>query len=1698
MSIPAAPQSFAHAHTDEPAPAFQELTPDEFLLVNRQSPWRALAIGSRMRSAAYLDLLALDGTGSAHRWEPLRQAIVSGVSREQLLRWDVPRVLCAALLACVLEPERQNLDAATRVMITALDRSQLWDPGASAALRLATQVAVLTRAEALFEELASFPTAEEGIAWAGRADLLRPSGTAERTTADQASAVVRDGLERWWALFNKPFTDRGLAPFVLAAQKVDEPGGVFGAIEAPEADSCSVPDGEQPLVTVIVPTYNPDAGFRHTIDSLVRQSWSNLEILVVDDCSTSGREHLDGSAAADPRVRVIAREHNGGTYQARNSGLREARGEYVTFQDADDVSHTQRIERQLLPLLADPRKTASTSRSQRVLSTGEVTYLGYSPHRTNESSLLFRREAVLERLGQFDDVRKAGDSEFSERLKRCFGRSSVVNLPEPLGLVQLKGGSLSRSDFRPNWRSGARLAYSRQFGAAHSRIKAAGSDDWALSDSRPSICWAPPGLRGEAPVERLSYAVLADWNSALEGSRDGMHRLRTLLTGTDGPVGLLSGSRPRSSRDQRTVQPRRRITDAVEQGELRWMSWRDTTHVENLIVDDPEYLLALPAEPEVGLVVDRVHLVLDETVRRVDEPVLPPVAWCEEQARAVFGAPVSWRVSSPELFRYLQGQGADVALVQGRAADRSTLPEHPRIGVVLPRHVDGAGWNLGVLRSVFVGSGASEVVFYDEGRRLAGERAEAAGVAVVPSDQLDRAGFLDSVDVLVPDMFGQRLHAAESWLWLAREHDVVPLLPDGLETMQQVPVLRYSAFGGGEVVSALAADPDLARLLPGAGSMDERADGPTTGPTGASATSRASDRSTRVRYVVVGEDGTLAHLRTRLSLAQIERDPDLRTVPDRSFDALAEAGVFAGLAPGDRLCLVDAGVEFEADAFDRLDPDAVEDLHVFTDASVGHTLHPKADLGGGVPLTENAPLWVGSSPVLVRADILWAAVRRYPAARTRGVAFAAALSISGGFGVLGEVRSHGVLDDGAEQSAEVLTRSWYLDFARDWADLLEGTADLGASHAYLQRLFVHLLAGRIRLNTGGTPKRIFTEEDLAAYERVLSRALRHTADELIWAPRRPTRIPSPTVRMHLLRLKHGAAFEPVLGQDARGPYAEFRGLELERPDAVTVSIDSMDARDGILTVRGRIPLVFSHAGHRLEVHVGGRSVPLADRQRYADTSLHGVALHRAFTFTATIPFAEATGRLELRYAAPDAWSAPLPLRFTRATAKLSDQPGAYWAVPGLGILTVGRRGIDIAPYSEQARDTAEEALQRALRESGDPVRIGAARLRGEYFTSLPDYRGRTIWMYADRIVKGGDNGEYAYRYAQAQAQRDGVETHYVAQPGTALAAQLDADGVEYLAFGTDRQRLHYLHASIVFATRIGTSNTFGFQLDQTYFRDLFDARVVYINHGLVVDKLDNLLNIGFSNFERICVVSELERRNLLQANYGYEADQVEVTGFARYDGLRSRAERTILLAPTWRTYLHSPQRGVEQTLSHRAFRETDYFRVFDSLINSPRLHTALEKHGYRFLFLLHPNTGTQLTDFVSQSEHVEVRAATEDVSYEELLTGSDLMITDFSGVQFDFAQMHKPVLYYQPDSIPPHYPAASFDYATDAFGEVAKSEQDLLDLLERYLERGCAPEPEFEERVETFFAYFDHDNSKRIYEVGLELEGLKERKGRDD
>ena len=101
----------------------------------------------------------------------------------------------------------------------------------------------------------------------------------------------------------------------------------------------------QPLVSVIVPAYNAEQTLEKCVNSLTTQTYRNVEVIVVNDCSTDGTlalaQHL---AAADARVKVCDRKQNGGLSQARNSGMEQAVGDWFVFVDSDDWIEPETIE----------------------------------------------------------------------------------------------------------------------------------------------------------------------------------------------------------------------------------------------------------------------------------------------------------------------------------------------------------------------------------------------------------------------------------------------------------------------------------------------------------------------------------------------------------------------------------------------------------------------------------------------------------------------------------------------------------------------------------------------------------------------------------------------------------------------------------------------------------------------------------------------------------------------------------------------------------------------------------------------------------------------------------------------------------------------------------------------------------------------------------------------------------------------------------------------------------------------------------------------------------------------------------------------------------------------------------------------------------------------------------------------------------
>ncbi len=102
------------------------------------------------------------------------------------------------------------------------------------------------------------------------------------------------------------------------------------------------------LVSIITPTYNSEKYISATIQSVQNQTYSNWELLIIDDCSTDKTvEIISNASKSDPRIKLHALTKNQGTGIARNTGIDNSNGNYISFLDSDDMWKPEKLEKQL-------------------------------------------------------------------------------------------------------------------------------------------------------------------------------------------------------------------------------------------------------------------------------------------------------------------------------------------------------------------------------------------------------------------------------------------------------------------------------------------------------------------------------------------------------------------------------------------------------------------------------------------------------------------------------------------------------------------------------------------------------------------------------------------------------------------------------------------------------------------------------------------------------------------------------------------------------------------------------------------------------------------------------------------------------------------------------------------------------------------------------------------------------------------------------------------------------------------------------------------------------------------------------------------------------------------------------------------------------------------------------------------------------
>ena len=250
---------------------------------------------------------------------------------------------------------------------------------------------------------------------------------------------------------------------------------------------------------------------------------------------------------------------------------------------------------------------------------------------------------------------------------------------------------------------------------------------------------------------------------------------------------------------------------------------------------------------------------------------------------------------------------------------------------------------------------------------------------------------------------------------------------------------------------------------------------------------------------------------------------------------------------------------------------------------------------------------------------------------------------------------------------------------------------------------------------------------------------------------------------------------------------------------------------------------------------------------------------------------------------------------------------------------------------------------------------------------------------------------------------------------------------------------------------------------------------VFLQHGVTaMKKVDNIFGKSNNMPTNLFVVTSDEEYDIVSKYFGYNKNEIALTGFARWDVLedKSAGRREILVMPTWRNWLDDAD--------SETFRNSDYFKNYMQLLNSKRLEKILKENDVRMNFYIHPKFKDYIGNFQIDGERIRlIPFGTEPLN--ELMMQCNMLITDYSSVSWDVYYMKKPVLFYQFDVDTYNETHGSYmDMEHDLFGDRTLDLEELITLIEENIQNGFKLKAKYEEECKKHFKYMDKNNCKRI------------------
>jgi len=369
-------------------------------------------------------------------------------------------------------------------------------------------------------------------------------------------------------------------------------------------------------------------------------------------------------------------------------------------------------------------------------------------------------------------------------------------------------------------------------------------------------------------------------------------------------------------------------------------------------------------------------------------------------------------------------------------------------------------------------------------------------------------------------------------------------------------------------------------------------------------------------------------------------------------------------------------------------------------------------------------------------------------------------------------------------------------------------------------------------------------------------------------------------------------------------------------------------------------------------------------------------------------------------------------------------------------------------------------------------------LLGWYFAWKP------IWLIHEKYSETAqDNSFYFFKYCYENHYNKKI--YYVIKKGSADEKNLAPYKKRIVYFMSVKHLLLLLGSKLIVSSET-KGHGYAWRVSQGAIREfLNEKKYVFLQHGVLgLKRVDNTFKANSSNGADLFVVSSDFEKEIVKSYFGYNEENVIVTGLSRWDALEDKSlqntKKEIFLMPTWRNWL--------EEVEDDKFVLSDYYHEYNSLIQSEKLSQLLKENDITLNFYVHPKFMPYVANFTSSHEHINVIQFGE-AKINDLIMRSSLLITDYSSVAWETYYQKKPVLFFHFDLDKYIENQGSYmDLRNDVFGEVAYNSSELVDKLRVYINNGFKEKEEFSSIRNNYFKHVDHDNSSRIYKYISERE----------